>query len=60
MVNQFYNGIHSRFKRVNLAYLKAYDHNQENKFHTHGKFCKTNRNAKTIFYKRIDESVWLD
>lgn len=51
MVNQFYNGIHFRSKRVNLADLKDYDHNQEDKFHTHGKFYKTNINAKTIFYK---------
>lgn len=51
MVNQFYNGIHSRFKRVNLADLKAYDHNQEDKFYTHGKFCKANINAEAIFYK---------
>lgn len=38
MTNQFYDGIHSSSKRVNLADFKVHDRNQEDQF------CKTNIN----------------
>lgn len=37
MANQFYDGIHSRFEKVNSVDLKVNDHNQEYQFPTHGK-----------------------